>query len=60
MRKAHIRGRDAVVFNVRMNVFVMGMRTLERWGVGVRLGVIPIELFFPLPDFMPVPIQHEG
>ncbi len=40
-------------------MFMMRMCALKSWLMGMRLGVIPIELLLPAPNFVPIPVNDE-
>jgi len=46
-----------MVFDIWGKVFVMRLGALEVWVVWVWLRVIPIQLFVPLPHFVPILID---
>jgi len=54
LSEAQARGRDAVMLYVRGNVLMVGMRGGQRGVIGVRLGIIPVELLATAPDLIAV------
>jgi hypothetical protein len=47
-----------MVLYIRRNVLVVGMGALEARLIGMRLRVVPVQLFFSLPDFVAVPLDQ--
>lgn len=47
-----------MMLDVWRNVLVMGMSALEKWVIGVRLRVIPIQFLVVSPDFIAVLIDY--
>src|SRR5687768_8503238 len=41
-------------------MLMVGMRALQARLVRVGLRIVPVELFFPLPDFIPIGIDQSG
>jgi len=46
----HSRGRNAIMFDVRRNVLMIGEGTLKRWIVWMRLRIVLIKLVLTLPN----------
>ncbi len=49
-----------MLLNIRGNVFMMRVRALQHWLVGMRLRIVPVQLFVILPGLVSVPINDEG
>ena len=47
-----------MVFDIRGNVLVMRMRTLQCWIIRMRLRIVPVQFFLTLPNFIPIPVYH--
>jgi hypothetical protein len=47
-----------MMLDVWRNVLVMGMSALEKWVIGMRLRIIPIQFPVAVPDFIAVPIDY--
>ncbi len=43
-----------MMFDVWQNVFVMRVRTKQRWFIRMRLRIVPVQLLLTLPDFVTI------
>ena len=49
-----------MVLDIRGDVFVVRICARQRGIVGVRLGIVPIQLLFMLPDFVAITVNPPG
>ena len=58
-RKTQIGGRDAVMPDVRRDMFMMGISAGQRRIVRVRLRVVPVQLFAATPDLVAIAFDDQ-
>jgi hypothetical protein len=46
-----------MMLDVRGNVLMMWVRTLQFWNIRMRLGIVPVQLLIALPDLVTVPVN---